>query len=99
MVIWTHYQPWSAKRIRAFLFAMFFLSIPAHLGLYAWRFGMPVISAGMFAVVVSPAVLLGAALGHPVGDRLDRERLRRYGLVLLVLVALKGLWPMISGRG
>lgn len=97
MVLWVQAHDWSTKRIRAFLFFMYLVTIiPSWALLYYW-FGKRILPASVTAAAVIPLLLLSTTLGLRVGTWLGRDRLRRVTMGLLLVVGLVGVFsPMLA---
>ena len=74
MVFWVQAHNWSTRRSRAFLFAMYLISILPALGVLYWFFGGRIVRPGMIAAATVPLLLLATYLGLKIGSRLGRER-------------------------
>lgn len=91
MVLWIQAHDWSTRRMRAFLFAMYLISlVPAVLVLW-WFFGDRVVLPALVTALLIPWLLLVTTLGLRLGTWLGPRRLRRVTLALLVLIGLAGL--------
>lgn len=91
MVLWVQAHDWDTRRIRAFLFTMYLISmLPAFLFLYL-AFGDRIWPAGVGAALLSPLLMGVTWLGLHTGTWLGRDRLRRVTLALLLLMGVAGL--------
>jgi uncharacterized membrane protein YfcA len=98
VVLWLMAHDWSALRTRAFMAALFLLAAPVQVGLLWWKLGEEVASAFAWGLGMTPLVVAGSLLGIRLGNRLDREKLRRAIRVFLLLTALVSLAsPWLSG--
>lgn len=100
MVFWVQAHDWGTKQARAFLFAMYLISIaPALLILYFF-FGDRIISPALVAAALIPLMLVVTYLGLHFGTWLGRRRLRRVTLFLLLLLGASGLFaPWLTPGG
>ena len=105
VVLWLMAHDWSALRTRAFMAALFLLAAPVQLALLYWKLGDEVAPFFLLGLESAPLVIAGSLLGIRLGERLDRERLRRAILFFLLLTALFSLFSpwldtmMLSGKG
>jgi len=100
VVLWLMAHDWSARRARAFMAALFLLAAPVQVGLLWWKLGEEVASAFAWGVGMIPVVVAGSLLGIRLGNRLDRERLRRWIMLFLLATALLSLLsPYLSRQG
>ncbi|MDG2222713.1 MAG: TSUP family transporter [Rubripirellula sp.] len=91
MVFWVQAHDWGTKQTRAFMFAMYFISIAPGIAILYWFFGDRIIAPGLLAAVLIPLLLAVTVVGLRVGTRLGRTRLRRVSLGLLLLIGVAGL--------
>ena len=97
MVFWVQAHDWGTKKTRAFLFAMYLVSILPALGFLYIGFGNRILSAGLVAAAMIPLLLVVTFFGLRFGTILGRERLRRFTLLLLLVMGLLGvLAPMLE---
>lgn len=97
MVFWVQAHDWGTKKARAFLFAMYLVSIFPAMGFLYAGFGNRIIRAGMVAAALIPLLLVVTFFGLRAGTMLGRERLRRVTLGLLLIIGVSGLLaPMLS---
>ena len=97
MVFWVQAHDWDTRRMRAFLFAMYLVSIlPAMLVLYLF-FGNRIIQPSLVAATTIPLLVLVTGAGLKFGTWLGRVRLRRVTLGLLLVMGIAGLAaPLLS---
>ncbi len=97
MVFWVQAHDWSSRKMRAFMFAMYLVSIaPALLILY-WVFRDRIIQPGVVTALLVPLLLLVTVHGLRFGTWLGRNRLRRVSLFLLLAMGVAGLAaPLIT---
>ena len=81
--------------IRGFLFTVFAASIPIQIVLLYFTFGMDIIRSVATALLLSPAVFLGAAIGLPLGNRMPRSVLTVIVYTALLVIALSSIIPHI----
>ena len=99
VVLWLMAHDWSARRTRAFMAALFLLAAPVQVALLWWKLGEEVASAFAWGMGMIPAVVAGSLLGIRLGNRLDRERLRRWIILFLLATALISLFSPYLGPG
>jgi uncharacterized membrane protein YfcA len=86
LVLWAISHNWSAEKIRGFLFTVYAASIPIQIVLLYFTFGTDILWSTVTALMLAPAVFLGAAIGLPLGNRLPRPILS--GIVYATLLAI-----------
>ena len=91
VVLWLMAHDWSALRTRAFMAALFFTAAPVQVLLLYWKLGDAVASSFVVGFAMTPLVLAGSLLGIRLGNRLDRDRLRRFILFFLLLTGVVSL--------
>lgn len=91
MVFWVQAHDWGTRRMRAFLFAMYLMSIVPALAILYCFFGDRIVWPGLIAGLLTPLLWLVTLAGLRLGTRLGRRRLRRVSLVLLLLIGVAGL--------
>jgi uncharacterized membrane protein YfcA len=97
MVFWLQAHDWGSKKTRAFLFAMYLISIAPGLAILYLFFGARIIGPGIVAATMIPFLFVATHFGLSVGARLGRRRLRRVTLALLFLMGAAGLAaPLLS---
>ncbi len=93
LVIWVMAHDWSNPKSRAFLFATFTVAIPIQLLLLGINFGRSIIESFVLAVLLTPLVYLGSALGLAIGNRISKEHLRWLAYAVLLIVAVSAVLP------
>jgi uncharacterized membrane protein YfcA len=97
MVFWLQAHDWGSKQTRAFLFAMYLISIIPGLVILYYFFGNRIIQPGIVAAAMIPLLFVATHFGLNVGTKLGRKPLRRVTLGLLFLMGLAGLAaPLLS---
>ena len=89
MVIWVTAHDWSAKRMRAFLFGMYSISLIPVIGLLALQYD--ILLPSLIAIAALPLLILATRLGLRAGNRLGRQRLRQVTLLLLLVTGVSGI--------
>lgn len=95
LVLWTLGHTWPAERVRGFLFAVFATTIPAQIVLLYLGFGMEIAWAAGMALLLVPAVFLGAAIGLPLGNKLSRPVLSGIVYATLLVIGLSSVIPQV----
>ena len=95
LVLWAMRHDWPAEKIRGFLFAVFAASIPIHIMLLYFTFGIDILHATATALLLAPAVFLGAAVGLPLGNRLPIPILRGIVYAILLIIGLSSIIPQV----
>lgn len=88
VVVWLMAHRWSARRSRAFVTLLFWVAAPAQIALLWWKLGDQVVEAFGWGLTATPLVIIATLIGVRIGDRFDREKLRRVILGLLLLTAV-----------
>ena len=97
MVFWVQAHDWGSRRMRAFMFAMYLISIGPALAVLYMFFGQRIIWPGLVTAILTPLLLLVTVFGLRFGTRLGRHRLRRVSVALLLLIGAAGLAaPLIT---
>jgi uncharacterized membrane protein YfcA len=97
MVFWVQAHDWETRRMRAFMFSMYLISIGPAIGILYWVFGPRIVQPGLIAVLMFPLLWLVTLFGIRFGTWLGRIRLRRVSLGLLLLMGIAGLAaPLIA---
>ena len=95
LVLWAMRHDWPAEKIRGFLFAVFAASIPIQIMLLYFTFGIDILHATATALLLAPAVFLGAAVGLPLGNRLPIPILRGIVYAILLIIGLSSIIPQV----
>lgn len=91
-IIWVMAQKWNALRTRAFLSALFFLASPLQVALLYYNFGERLLNFFLLGLAFSPLVIIGTLWGVKLGELLDRQKLKKIVLSLLVLTSLVSIF-------
>lgn len=95
-VLWVMAQRWQPKEIRAFLMALFLLTIPIQLMLLYTAYGDATVIALRQGILLAPLVMLGAWLGVRLGNVLSELWLRRLAYSLLFITACSSLFSRVT---
>jgi uncharacterized membrane protein YfcA len=95
LVLWAMHHDWPSEKIRGFLFTVFAVSIPIQVVLLYFTFGMDILRFTVTALLLAPAVFLGAAIGLPLGNRLPRPVLSGIVYTTLLVIGLSSIIPHI----
>lgn len=95
LVLWSISHDWSTQKTRGFLFAVFMTSIPLQFILMCITFGPEVLKDFAFGLAFSPAVLLGTAIGLPIGNRITKKKLKLIALSILLIIGVSAIIPAI----
>jgi hypothetical protein len=87
-VLWALGHRWTSEQLRASLFTIFSLTVPAQFALLWWQFGLEPIRAGLLGLLLTPLIAAGAALGLRLSMHLPTPHLRRAMLALLAVMAV-----------
>ncbi len=91
-ILWVMAHKWSALTTRAFLSALFFLASPLQLILLYYNFGDKLLNFFMTGLAFSPLVIVATIWGVKLGEFLDREKLKKIVLSLLVITSLVSIF-------
>ncbi len=87
-VIWVMARKWSAITTRAFLSALFFFASPLQIVLLYYNFGDKLLNYFLIGLAFAPLVIIGTLWGVKLGEFLDREKLKKIIISLLVITSL-----------
>jgi len=97
MVLWCYARPWSANKIRAFLFTVYLTSFLPQWLMLTGRFGNVIPAAGLRTIMALPVVLLGTFAGLKLATYIPENASRPISYtVLLVLAAIELLHPLFQ---
>jgi len=91
-ILWVMAHKWSALTTRAFLSALFFLASPLQVVLLYYNFGDKLLNFFIVGLAFSPLVIIATIWGVKIGDFLDREKLKKIVLILLVVTSLVSIF-------
>lgn len=95
LVLWSMAHDWSSQKTRGFLFAVFATAIPVQIFLMVLSFGTSILSSAALGVALFPLVYLGARVGLPIGNRMEKDTLRRLAYVILLLIGMSAVIPAV----
>jgi len=97
VVLWVLAQKWENKKMRATVISFSLFFVPFQITIMIIMFGKSLHSPLLYALMLSPAVLLGSWAGLKFGDKFSRKILERYMEILLLLIALASvLRPLLK---
>ena len=96
LVLWAMAHEWSNRTIRAFLYAVFLMTMPVGLVLWFAVRGEPVLWGALTGALMFPVVILGAVTGMKIGDRWSKPVLRRIVYGLLIVIAVNAILPKLG---
>lgn len=88
LVLWSMAHTWSSEKTRGFLFAVFALASPIQLILLSITFGTEILWSIGLGIAFSPVVYLGNRVGLPLGNRMNKTKLRRAAMGVLFLIGV-----------
>ena len=95
MVLWCYSRPWSANKIRAFLFTVYLTSFLPQWFMLAGRFGDVIPAAGARTLLALPLVLMGTMAGLKLAHCVPDSAARQISYaVLILLAAIELLHPL-----
>lgn len=95
LVIWSLSHNWPVEKIRGFMFAVFAASTPIQIVMLYSTFGIDILWTTVIALLLAPAVFLGASIGLPLGNRLPRPVLSVIVYSTLLVIGLSSIIPQI----
>jgi uncharacterized membrane protein YfcA len=95
LVLWSLGHSWPVEKIRGFMFAVFAASTPIQIVLLYSTFGIDILWTAVIALLLAPAVFLGASIGLPLGNRLPRPLLSGIVYSTLLVIGLSSIIPQI----
>lgn len=95
LVIWLMAQDWTTKQNRGFLFAVFATAIPLQIVLMRLSFGPTILHSVLLGFMLLPLILIGSCVGLPLGNRLNKERMRHFAYALLLIIGISAVAPAL----
>ena len=95
LVLWSMAHIWSSQKTRGFLFAVFAASIPVQIILLSVTFDASILWNVAIGVAFLPLVYLGTVVGLPIGNRMDKERLRYVAYAILLVIGISTVLPAL----
>ena len=91
LMLYALAHSWERDRTRVFMWAQFFLVIPVIAAALVLRFGPELLAwlAGGFALL--PVLVLGTRIGLRLTQRWSAEQLRKFAIVLLLLISVSSI--------
>lgn len=97
IVFWLAFLNWSSHKSRVFLFQLFLASFPLQAAVLWYTYTQRFFPAVLTGFALSPLILVGSYLGLRLGNRLDRQRLRSWSMILLTIIAMVSILnPMLE---
>ncbi len=98
-ILWVMVHKWDALKIRTFLSALFFMASPFVLILLYYNFGNKMLTYFFIGLCFTPIVVIGTLTGVKIGNLLDRVKLKKIIMFLLIATSLFSIFsPYISNR-
>jgi len=94
LVLWSMSQNWDAKKIRAFLFSAFATSIPVQILIFYLSFGSEILRSAVLAMILIPVIWLGTYIGLPLGNKMDKDKLKLIAYSILLILGLSSIIPV-----
>lgn len=95
LAIWALSKNWSVEKIRAYLFSVFFISIPIQLIFLYSIFGYEIIEYIYMSLLLLPIVVIVAFIGIPIGNKLPKKNMRIIVLTILFLIGFSSILTAI----
>ena len=92
LVLWMTTRDFRAQQARAFTMTLFLLNAPVHVLLLLLLSRTMSADVLLIALVITPLIYLGTAIGVRIGDRFSKARLNRVALAVLLLIALNAIF-------
>ncbi|MCK5849969.1 MAG: sulfite exporter TauE/SafE family protein [Kiritimatiellae bacterium] len=96
LVFWLMAHDWSVEKTRGFLFSIFAISLPFLLILLYITFGTDILWNIGLALLLSPAVFVGALIGLPLGNRMPKHIMRIIVYLILLSIGLNSIIPALA---
>ena len=91
LVLWSMAHDWSTQKTRGFLFAVFATSIPFQIVLLSLAFGPAIFWNAAIGIAFLPLVYLGTAVGLPIGNRMEKDKLKRIAYGILFIIGISAM--------
>jgi len=91
LVLWSMAHTWSTKKTRGFLFAVAAMLSPLQLILLSIVFGVEILWSIGLGLAFFPVVYLGYRIGLPLGNRMDKTKLRRVAMMVLFFIGVSAV--------
>lgn len=95
LVMWVMAHNWSSEKTRGFLFAVVMVSFPFQVLMLYLTFGVDILNSVMTGFLLTPAVVLGAKVGMPLGNRMPKAVLRNIAYLVMVIIGLSSVMPRL----
>ncbi len=87
LLLWVHSHDWTNEKTRVTVIAITTTLVPVQLALMLVTFGRDVLPSPLQALILAPAIVIGAFAGMAAGKRLSRPRLRAAAVILLAIIS------------
>ena len=91
LVLWMTTREYQPQEARAFTMTLFLLNAPVQVALLLFLSQTMSLEVILMALVLSPLIYIGTAIGLRIGDRFSKQLLNQVALAVLVLIALNAM--------
>lgn len=95
LVFWVMAHDWSVEKTRGFLFSVFSICIPFVLFMLYIAFGTEILWSMGLALLLSPAIFIGALIGLPLGNKIPKHIMRIIVYLILLAIGLNSTIPRL----
>ena len=92
LVLWMTTRDFQAKQARAFTMTLFLLNAPVQVLLLVFLSQTMSLDVLLIALIITPLIYLGTAIGVRIGDRFSKPLLNRAALIVLIVIALNAIF-------
>ncbi len=92
LVLWMTTRNFQARQARAFTMTLFLFNAPVHVLILLFLSQTLSLDDVLMALLLSPLIFLGSAVGLRIGDRFSKPLLNKVALAALVLIALNAIF-------
>ena len=92
LVLWMTTRDFQAKQARAFTLTLFLLNAPVQVLLLVFLSQTMSLDILLIALIITPLIYLGSAIGVRIGDRFSKPLLNRAALIVLIVIALNAIF-------
>ena len=91
IVLWVMAHQWSSRKMRVTLQAVAVVTVPFQVSFLVRQFGLPVVHHLGLGLLFLPVTFFATSAGLWIGNRIERQRLRRISLGILFFIAISSI--------
>ena len=91
LVLWMTTRDYEAREARAFTMTLFLFNAPVQVALLLFLSTTMNLEVILLALVISPLIYFGTAIGVRIGNRFSKRLLNHAALAVLTVIALKAI--------